>query len=139
MFRARIRGNDIVVGGFYETSDGRIARVSGWNGSTRKARYEFDDDAGDHEIDEEAFGAWIRREDLADFPNARDPVLPYIFDLIWDVKTRSRLVRLLSGGEHDGDLPEIMRIMEENSIVLTAAEQTQVDEARSRGIGGPDF
>lgn len=92
---------EIVIGVMYEAPDGRIARTFGWSGKTGLVRYYFDDGEGGRDIPKTEFRAWKRREDLNDFPNARDPRLPYVFDLFWDIKYLSDLQNALNGGHWD--------------------------------------
>lgn len=119
----------IVIGGFYETPNGRIARTHGWDGPGRQVSYTLDDGAGPRTAAEsEVLSGWARRPDLADFPAARDPLLPPVFDLLWDVKRRSALVALLADGEHEA---EVRRLMAENGLVLTTDEEDRVESLRA--------
>ena len=87
-----------VVGIFYELPDGRIADTYGFDGLKKTVSYYFDDDSGPQTpVTFEEFDKWIPRRDLKDFPNARDPRLPYVFDLYWDIKHLSGLRREISG------------------------------------------
>ena len=119
--------NNLVIGAFYEAPDGRIALTCGWSGESREMRYAFDDDTGVHSLPEAEFQAWTRRADLQDFPNARDPRLPYEFDLAWDVKTHSGLVQLLKDVGRGEQWDEIQEAMERNAIVLSAEEIEEID------------
>ena len=87
---------DFIVGALYELPTGTIARSfgSGPNG----IQYYFDDSKGGRLASHEEVKAWKHRADLNDFPNARDPILPYVFDLEWDIKFRSELVQVLTDG-----------------------------------------
>lgn len=90
------------VGEFCQAPDGRVARIFAWNGPTGRVSYRFDDDGGDHEVSlSELRSSWKPRPDLQDFPGARDPRVPYAFDLLYDIKTRSDLVRALAEGGDD--------------------------------------
>jgi len=73
-----------VIGAFYELPTGQIAHTIGWSGPTARLSYHFDDGGGPRQIAAAACTAWIHHPDLHDFPNARDPRLPYVFDLLWD-------------------------------------------------------
>jgi len=110
-FVSRIRGTEpeIVIGSFYEDPDGRIARTFGWDGATRTVSYYYDDGKGGRTIGEADFASWKRRADLGDFPDARDPRLPYVFDLFWDVKHLSEIPALLANEEERAEVLEKMR------------------------------
>jgi hypothetical protein len=47
------------------------------------------------------YWTWKHRRDLTDFPNAKDPLLPYVFDLFWDIKHLSELKRALANPYFD--------------------------------------
>ena len=99
--------NHIIVGAFFETPDGRIARTYG--ASRLKVMYYFDDGEGGREADQAEYQTWKIRNDLRDFPNARDPRLPYVFDLFWDIKYMSDLKRELDGHEDEDEIRDCMR------------------------------
>ena len=115
---------DIAFGCFYESPDGRILRTTGWSGATRLVHYNFDDGQGTRTAQAAEYQAWKRREDLADFPNARDPRLPYDFDLLWGVNRRSQLVELLRNAE---EAPTVREVMARHGIELTEAETAELD------------
>lgn len=120
-------GHGIVIGAFYEMPDGTVARTHGWDGTRRTVAYALDDGAGARSAAAaEVEGSWRRRPDLSDFPNARDPRLPFVFDLRWDAKRRSDLVALLAGE----DAEEVSVAMAENGITLTPDEDEAVAAAR---------
>jgi hypothetical protein len=120
---------EIVIGRFYETPDGLIARTFGWTGHNKTIRYYFDDNGGSYEVHVDVFQtSWKPRFDLEDFPNARDPRLPPAFDLCWDVKHRSELVRLLA---QDGDEKALHEAMVSHGIVLTEEEMSHLEEIRA--------
>lgn len=107
--------DNIVVGQFYELPDGKIARLFGANGPSQTVRYYFDDAQGERTAHASEISQWVRRPDLADFPNARDPRLPYVFDLFWDLKYLSCLREELEG---HSDEAEIRAKMAEHNIKL---------------------
>lgn len=114
---AQKQESNIVVGIFYELPDGRIVRTFRWDGRTKEVGYYFDDGEGGRTAPEtEVEETWKQRRDLADFPNARDPRLPYSFDLFFDIKYTSELQRALTEG-HD-DLDEIKKMMKERGITV---------------------
>ncbi len=50
----------------------------------------FDEDES-WQITNDEFQTYKPRKDLENFPNAKDPELPYVFDLLYDIKWASRL------------------------------------------------
>ena len=91
-------------------------------------RYHFDDGRGGRAVAEGEFSAWTTRPDLADFPDARDPRPPYVFDLFWDAKHRSQLNDLLMRAP-DGQAREIRAAMAEHGIVLDDPETSDIESA----------
>lgn len=108
---------DVVIGIFYELPDGRIARTYGWSGTSRMVAYYFDTDEPRGSISSDDMADWKQRRDLTDFPNARDPRLPYVFDLFWDLKHISELNQVLRAGEHD-DIDEIRAMVTEHNLPI---------------------
>lgn len=98
--------NQIVIGAYYETLDKKIAYTyeTGPDGIT----YRFDDDSGGHLISREEFIKWKRRDDLRDFPNARDPRVHYVFDLNYDLKYTSDVIRHLRDNPNDSSVIELI-------------------------------
>ena len=135
--RARVVDTGVVVGGFHRSPEGRVARVFGWSGLTRIVSFAFDDDTGAHKLPEAEFSKWEYLPGLEDFPDARDPILPYEFDLIWDVKTRSGLVRLLGEPEiMAGGASNVREAMARYGLVLTPEEEAIVSEKGSAPTPG---
>ena len=102
--QAKLTADNFSIGdAYYELPNGKIARAISWhggrNGDNPSVGYYFDDDKGGRVALEEEWSKWKRRLDLRDFPNARDPRLPYVFDLLWDIKYISDLKRALEQGE----------------------------------------
>ena len=84
------------VGIYYELPDGRIVYTFGFSKIPNYIiRYYFNDGSGPREISNEEFQTWIPRRDLKDWPDSKDPVLPYEFDLHFDIKRESELKYLL--------------------------------------------
>jgi hypothetical protein len=106
---------EIMGGGFYETPDGKIARVSGSNGHYEIVYYDLDDDGGRRFVKYSDFRNWVYRPDLHDFPNASDPRLPDEFDLHWDIKHMSELGQLLANA-CPKTAAEIRAVMERHDI-----------------------
>lgn len=81
--------DDLVIGGFYEKPNGDIVKVYYGN---NKGIYKY------NKLNE--FGLithishcqkWIERGDLKDYPNNPDKLLPYVFDLFFDIKKDERV------------------------------------------------
>jgi hypothetical protein len=90
----------ITVGIYYELPNGKIAYIYGCHGVTRKVSCCFEE--GDPFLATfKEIKQWKKRDDLKDWPNAKDPKLPYVFDLYWDIKRESELVRVLKEGHSD--------------------------------------
>lgn len=98
----------VVIGAFYELPDGRIVRTYGWSGITRIVSYSFDDDDGPQRILVDETVDWKERKDLRDYPNARNPRLPYAFDLHYDIQYMSDLRQELKGHPHELELRKLM-------------------------------
>jgi hypothetical protein len=108
--------SEIIIGSFYELPDGSICRTSGWDGRLGEVRYDLDDGEAPRFIDAAETAAWMPRPDLADFPNARDPILPYGFDLHWGLKVRSQLLGEIESGDHE-DIDEILALAEQHGLL----------------------
>lgn len=111
---------NVVIGAFYELPGGRIARTYGWSGSTRMVAYYFDTDEPRGSISVDDMADWILRKDLFDFTDARDPRLPYVFDLHWDIKHMSELERVLRSAEHV-DIDDIRSMVTEYFLPIDEA------------------
>jgi hypothetical protein len=85
--------NTISLGIHYEMPNGKIAYVYGFCGGF--VSY-YLDGYREGKISVDEFKQWKPREDLYDFPNAEDPRLPYAFDLYFDIKHVSDLLRELN-------------------------------------------
>lgn len=109
----------IIIGAYYELPDGRIALTVGWDGLDRTVRYHFDTDEPSGKISETGIKSWKYRADLKDFPNARDPRLPYVFDLYWDLKFTSDLQRFLQQDYHE-DMEEVRALALEHGLTIGA-------------------
>lgn len=93
------------IGIFYELPNGKIAKTIGWNKVQKIIIYYFEG-LPFTTVSEDEFQTWKPRTDLKDFPNAKDPRLPYIFDLYWDIKYTSELEYILAEEDHE-DLEDI--------------------------------
>ena len=79
----------IRLGSYYETDTGEIVYVFGVREG--KVMYRYEDDTDTPEVTLDDVNERWKLTDLRDFPNARDPRLPYVFDLFWDIKYLSEL------------------------------------------------
>ena len=95
---------EIFIGSLHELPDGRIAMTVGYYNPIKTITYHFDDDKGLREVSYEEYKTWKLRRDLKDFPNARDPLLPYDFDLLFDIKWTSQLKQALAEGHPEAKL-----------------------------------
>lgn len=106
----------MITGVFYELPTGEIVKTTGWNGVT--GEISFYNEIRHDTILESKTRDWILRDDLKDFPNAKDPRLPYVFDLFWDIKYTSEITALFEGDswwlEHDVD--DIVEKLKENGL-----------------------
>jgi len=105
---------DVVIGILYERSDGSIVKTYGWDGTDKIVSY-YDEVTYGYANAEE-FSTWKPRRDLDDFPNAKDPILPYDFDLCWDIKYTSQLKRALQT-DHP-DKTEMLEMMIAHNITM---------------------
>jgi hypothetical protein len=95
------------IGILYELSDGRIVMTFGFNNVKKTVSY-YEDGCGSQEVSFDEFNSWTPRRDLQDFPNAKDPRLPYVFDLYWDIKYMSQLRQILIGHDDEKELRELI-------------------------------
>lgn len=106
---------DVIINCLYERPDGSIVRIYGWDGTDKIVSY-FDEKMEYGWAYHEVFKTWKPRQDLYDFPNPSDPLLPYDFDLCWDIQYMSQLRRALFN-DHP-DKAEILEMMELHNIKL---------------------
>jgi len=99
---------DVIVGMFYETPEGKIVRTSGWDGRTNSIIYQLDVGDIEYTASVDDYNKWSKREDLKDFPNNPDPILPYVFELFWDMRCISDLKTDLLGHEYEEEIRECM-------------------------------
>jgi hypothetical protein len=96
----------ITVGTYYENQKGEIAYSYMWNKQHLTLRYEDDTVVN---VTENEIGEWKERRDLQDYPNSKDPVLPYVFDLFFDLKRMSDLKDYINRYGKNDDLEEIIK------------------------------
>lgn len=110
---AVIKVGDFCIGGYYSTKRGvvrltyvdNIGKMVGWTSlkKTKGVRYKYQ-----HGMDLiETAKDWVEL-DITDFPESVDKTLPYVFDLLYDIKTMSQLRRELKY-EHKQELLELMK------------------------------
>lgn len=104
---------DIVIGTFYKIPSGEVVYTYGWDGRKKEVHYRTEDGPGRNATEKEV-ATWERLH-IRDFPNAKDPRLPYVFDLLWDIKYMSQLRRELRGHV---DEKEIRQTMKEHGVTL---------------------
>lgn len=93
----------LVIGGFCEFPDGRIASVIGWNSLEQSYQCRFEN--GQSIIVSKFDRHFIKsRADLFYFPDAKDPHLPYEFDMMYGIKNLSDLKAEINRGIHKDDL-----------------------------------
>jgi len=106
-----VRVDDVVIGALYERPDGSIVRTSHWDGTEKTVSYVDETLKNSRCVNLEEFSTWKLRNDLYDFPNPTDPLLPYDFDLCWDIKYMSQLKKALFN-----DHPDKAKILEMMAI-----------------------
>src|SRR3546814_17336159 len=89
---------NMIIGLYYETSSGAVARTTGWDGRSCEVLYHFDDGQGSRRASEAEVASWMPRHDLDDSPQTRNTRLTYTIVLLWDVQRRSDMVSLLKRG-----------------------------------------
>lgn len=94
----------IRLGSYYETENGSI--VYAYGVCEGKVMYRYEDDTDTPEVTLDDVNERWKLTDLRDFPNARDPRLPYVFDLFWDIKYLSELKHELAKEDSEETLWE---------------------------------
>lgn len=107
---------DVVVGALYERSDGSIIRTYHWDGTEKTISYFDETMKKSYSADLKEFNTWKLRCDLHDFPNPKNPLLPYDFDLCWDIQYMSQLKRALQHNHPDKN--EILEMMIIHNITI---------------------
>lgn len=103
-----VKMGEVILGAYYELPDGRIAITYSGDNRDKTVQYYFDDDEPPMTTSMDIVSSkWKLRRDLRDFPNARDPKLPYDFDLWWDIKTISKLRREIVGHKDEAHMREL--------------------------------
>lgn len=106
--------DQIVIGTFYELPCGKIART--FSSGQVGVGYYLDDGKPSKIISaQEIVDGWLLRRDLKDFPHARDPILPYCFDLFWDIKYTSELNRVLAEKDHE-DYEQVLAMAKDHGF-----------------------
>jgi hypothetical protein len=120
------KDTQIIVGAFYELPDGTIAFVYGYSADKDKASAKISyytlKYGSIRSYKDTSFAKtvlWKKRPDLKDFPNSKDPKLPYEFDLHYDIKYLSDLKRELLGHPEEKQLRKLMAV---HNVVLTEAK-----------------
>jgi len=100
--------NRLVVGGYYRNNlSNRIVYITGAGplGVSGREDGGLDKNLG---TPKEFHQEWVLTE-FRDFPNAKDPRLPYVFDLFWDLKYTSELKRELLKPDCDQEIKDKAR------------------------------
>lgn len=97
---AKIQGdehkNTIIIGGYYRRPvEGDVVLTYG--GSKDWVHWQTDDHQSHGRSSRDEMDTWEFLEGVRDFPDAKDPRLPYEFDLHYDVHTLSQLVSEFNG------------------------------------------
>jgi hypothetical protein len=118
---------NVNVGIFYELPDGRIVDTFAFDGRNKTISYRFD---GGEELlaSFEEVETWKPRNDLQDFPNASDPRLPHVFDLLFDIKRMSQLRSALGGWNCSVDQTELRALMAKHNIECEPEEPPESEE-----------
>lgn len=108
--------NNVCGGGFYRMSDGRI--IVTYGGNWEFVRWHTDEPRESGQSTRAEMDEWEYLEGMRDFPNAADPLLPYEFDLWWDVRTLGQF--LSEGSDAPGiDNPHVQEICKYHGIDLS--------------------
>src|SRR3546814_13039912 len=78
---------NMIIGLYYETSSGAVARTTGWDGRSCEVLYHFDDGQGSRRASEAEVASWMPHHELDDFPHTREHQLPSPFAIFWEIKT----------------------------------------------------
>ena len=115
----------ITIGVFYEMSDGSIVKTTGWDGRVEEIISFYREGQDNETILKSETKDWKRRLDLKDFPNAKDPRLPYVFDLFWDLKYTSEIIELFNGELWwlENDILEIAEKLKEHGLAFLIPEK----------------
>ena len=115
----------IIIGVFYELSDGSIVKTIGWDGRVEEIISFYHEGQPVETILKSETKDWKHRPDLKDFPNAKDPRLPYVFDLFWDLKYTSEIIELFNGELWwlENDILEIAEKLKEHGLAFLIPEK----------------
>jgi hypothetical protein len=102
---------------FYERPDGVVVKTYGFGRDGVKC---YTEDGSHFTAPDAVFQTWKPRPDLQLFPGSTDMVLPYEFDLNWDIKLRSQLKHALDTHE---DAHDIRAAMIRHGITLDAGDE----------------
>lgn len=94
-----IKISDIVVNGYYQNlENGEIVKVNRY----KDGEIEFyNDDIKNTKKQSYFLQMYEYKPEINDFPNAKDPKLPYVFDLNYDIKYTSDLIRTLKYDKYE--------------------------------------
>lgn len=127
--------NILRLGCYYEMPNGTIIDTIGADGKgSIYCQYE---NGKSLKVSSSDLAKFKIRLDLKDFPNSKNPLLPYVFDLNWDIKRRQDLIDAFTTQReyYLNCLPEISRIMRENNIKFSTEELNLISQFTET----PDF
>jgi hypothetical protein len=90
------RAGNIVVGAFHESPVHGIIKVVGSSNRTMSVTFYAYSDESTREAPYSEAVDWTLRRDIKDFPESTDPLLPYVFDLHWDIKRLSDVKAIIA-------------------------------------------
>ena len=107
-----MKNHDVHIGTFYENKKtGTILKCIGWRegqASLVPENRPRQQAKSQHLTPEELNTKFRHRPDLKDWPDAWDPLLPYVFDLNWDMKYESDLVRKCIDHGHSEEYDRVL-------------------------------
>jgi len=126
-----------VVGIFYETPEGTVLKTYGFRKDPETKKnvvLAYTEDGTHVEISDEDFQTWRPRQDLKLFPGSTDKCLPYVFDLLYDIKYLSQLKRHLEYG--CDEQKELIALMKKEKIYLKGFVEEKSTEENSNCLSG---
>lgn len=118
---------DIHIGAYFERPDGAIAYTTGT--CENRISYYLTDYDGPYSADLDEYATWKYRPDLKDWPDTKNPILPYAFDLHFDIKRLNELKDMLEHHEAERSLIRdlVGRYANECPALVPLVEQYGID------------
>jgi|688.fasta_scaffold62640_8 hypothetical protein len=106
---------------FYELPEGMVVITAGGTFSEKCSKdcINYRDSEGNLYITTETETVdWKCRTDLNEFPNTTNPNLPYVFDLLWDLKKESDIIDIFHSSHSwfDGNIFELIDKLKEYNL-----------------------